>query len=207
MLIPTISGGSLRGPLEGKPSLRIHLQVIIWAIAFVWPSLCGFSQVPISSHSLQPMAPGYAKAPATAAKAALLFCPAAGSPMLLQSAPGVGHHTVALSWNASTPSPRPQDNAVGYCLYRSEKKGAAKQNANCRDCEQVNRVPIAAIRCVDDVVKGGATYYYVVTAINAKGKLSLPSNEVVAAVPTGKQNLNSASTGSFSVCRGPTSLK
>jgi hypothetical protein len=206
MLIPT-RGGSLTGPLESKPNLRIRLRVVIWAVACMWQSLCGFSQVPVSNHSLQPMAPGNAKASATAAKAAPLFCPAAGFPMLLQSAPGVGHHTVVLSWNASTPSPGPQDSAVGYCLYRSEKKGAAKQNANCRDCEQVNRVPIAAIRCVDDVVKNGATYYYVVTAINAKGKLSLPSNEVVAAVPAGKQSLNSASTGSFSVCRGPTSLK
>jgi hypothetical protein len=172
---------------------------MLWTLACVLQTACESGPVSGSGTSLQTISSRNAKATTTGVKAVAL-CPTAGTPMLLRSTPGVGDHEVVLSWNASLPSLRPENGAIGYCLYRSKKKRAAKKNATCRDCEQVNRVPITGLRCVDDVVKDGTTYYYVVAAINAAGKLSLPSNEIVAAIPANRRRLHSSSEGSL--CRG-----
>lgn len=87
-------------------------------------------------------------------------CPPAGVPAL-QPSPQTGHHKVTLSWKASSPSSDPDRIAVGYCLYRSGKQNAAKQNPTCSNCELINPIPIAGTSCVDDLVKDSATYYYV----------------------------------------------
>jgi hypothetical protein len=130
-------------------------------------------------------------------------CPAAGVPAL-QASPQTGHHKVTLSWNASPPSPDPERKAVGYCLYRSGKQNAAKQNPTCSDCEQINSIPIAGIGCIDDLVKDGATYYYVVTAINARGRTSSASNETTAQIPPTKRANDSVSLASYPLCRATT---
>ena len=76
-----------------------------------------------------------------------------------------------------------------------------KQNSTCSDCEQINAQAIADTRCVDNLVEDGTTYYYVVTAINAKGKISSSSNEIPAQVPLNTDPLKSDSPGSYRLCR------
>jgi hypothetical protein len=138
---------------------------------------------------------------AAAAEPALPSCPPAGLPTLPASPQTTGHHKVTLAWNASAPSSNSDTKAVGYCLYRSKKQNAAKQNATCSDCEQINPIAIADTGCVDDLVEDGATYYYVVAAINAKGKISPASNEILARVPLNTERANSVSVGSYPLCR------
>jgi hypothetical protein len=127
-------------------------------------------------------------------------CPPAGLQPLQPSAQ-TGHHKVILTWNASVPGPGPNGKAVGYCLYRSQKQGAAKQNPICSACEQINPKPVVGIGCVDDLVLENATYYYVVTAINANKKISASSNETLAPIPLGKQSANPMPANSYPLCR------
>ena len=132
------------------------------------------------------------------------LCPPAGAFSLRPSAV-TGHHRVVLTWNASVPSARPEDNAVGYCLYRSHTKGAAKDNATCRGCEQINPVPVAGTRCVDDLVQDSDLYYYVVTAITADERRSSSSNEIPVPIPAGNQPPKSNSTSLPPLCRATSS--
>jgi hypothetical protein len=113
------------------------------------------------------------------------------------------HHKVTLSWNASVPSAAFESKAVGYCLYRSKTAKAAKQNPICGSCERINSNPIIGTGCVDDLVEDGAEYYYVVTAINASGKISASSNETPARIPRNKEALKSVAAGSYPSCREP----
>jgi len=133
-------------------------------------------------------------------------CPPAGLAPLQPSQPGAGHR-VTLSWNRSLRSNRPEDNAVGYCLYRSKKKNAARKNATCTDCERVNSIPVAGTTCVDDLVQGGATYYYVATAISGRGRLSAASNEITVVIPSGRPAAASSSAASPPFCRGQPSSR
>ncbi len=126
-------------------------------------------------------------------------CPPAGLQML-QPSSQTGHHKVILTWNASVPAPGPDGMAVGYCLYRSQKRNAAKQNPTCSDCEQVNPTPVVGTGCVDDLVLDNATYYYVVTAINASKRISVSSNETMAPIPP-KATAGSAPSSSDPLCR------
>lgn len=124
--------------------------------------------------------------------------------MLQPSAPHTGHHKVILTWNASAPSAHAQDNPVGYCLYRSPTKGAALKNATCPNCEQVNVVPVVGTACIDDLVKDGATYFYVATAINLSKVRSVSSNEILVPIPAGSKN-SGAPVPSYPLCRAPAS--
>lgn len=126
---------------------------------------------------------------------------------MLQPSSSTAHHRVILTWNASAPSSRPEDNAVGYCLYRSKKQNEAKKNATCNRCEQINSVPIAGTGCVDDLVQDGAVYYYVATAISAQKRLSVSSNEILVPIPASKQSVRSTPVGSYPLCRVPASSK
>lgn len=130
-------------------------------------------------------------------------CPPAGVTPLQRSSPGTGDHKVFLKWNASKmPSGSLDTSAVGYCLYRSAKKSLAKKQANCSECERVTVVPIPGTACVDDLVKDGATYFYVATAINRDNQISLPSNEVPVVVPRSHKSVRPAPVGSYPLCRG-----
>jgi hypothetical protein len=111
-----------------------------------------------------------------------------------------GHHKVILSWKASATGPDHDSQLVGYCLYRSTKQNAAKQNPTCSGCEQVNPIPVVGTGCVDDLVADGTTYYYVVTAINEKKKISSSSNETSAQIPLNK-TADGAPGSSYPLCR------
>jgi hypothetical protein len=197
----------LRYPLRVRPRLRMRLPVAI-LIAAILMMVGGCSRPSGSRVTLEEFVPhGEKAAPATAAVPTALTCPPAGAPMLQPSASSTGHHKVVLTWNASSPSPHPEDNAVGYCLYRSTKKSVAKNNATCKDCEQINTMPVVGTGCVDDLVQDGALYYYVATAINAGRKVSVSSNETPAPIPANKQSAISTSTNAYPFCRGPASSK
>jgi hypothetical protein len=130
----------------------------------------------------------------------LPLCPPAGI-QPLQPSQNTGHHKVTLWWNANAPSLDSGRNAVGYCLYRSQTKRAAKRNPRCVECEQINRMPIVGVGCVDDLVVDSATYYYVVTAINANGDISSSSNETPARIPPNKKPAGPAPKVSYPLCR------
>jgi hypothetical protein len=138
--------------------------------------------------------------PFPAASLKLPSCPPAGIPPL-QPSQQTGHHKVTLTWNANAPELAPEREAVGYCLYRSEKKKAAKRNPRCVECEQINRTPIVGAGCVDDLVVDSATYYYVVTAINTNGDISSSSNETPARIPPNKKPAGPAPKASYPLCR------
>ena len=79
-------------------------------------------------------------------------------------------HSIALGWSASTST-----GVVGYYVYRSTVSGASYS--------RLNALPTAATKFTDASVAGGATYYYVVTAVNALGVESPRSGQIAAAVP------------------------
>ena len=143
----------------------------------------------------------------TTADRKLPACPPAGLPALQSSPEKTGHHRVTLSWQGTAPSSNSDSRAVGYCLYRSKEQNAAKQNATCSHCEQVNPVPLADTACVDDFVEDGATYYYVVTAINSKGRISSASNEILAQVPSTKKSTNPVPADTSPLCRETKDVK
>jgi len=134
-------------------------------------------------------------------------CPPAGMAQLQPSASGTGHHNVTLTWNASPASRNPDDEAFGYCLYRSKEKKVAKQNATCAQCEQVNSTPIIATGCVDNLVQDGTTYYYVAVAISRRRQLSPSSNEITVVVPPATQKSDHAPASSYPLCRVPANSK
>jgi hypothetical protein len=128
-------------------------------------------------------------------------CPPAGIVPLQPGASGTGDHRVTLTWNASAPSRDTDSAPFGYCLYRSKVKHQAKKNPVCKNCEQVNRVPIQSTGCVDDVVTNNMQYYYVVTAIDRKGMLSAASNEIPVPIPSAR-SVKPAQPSPLPLCRG-----
>jgi len=79
-------------------------------------------------------------------------------------------HTVHLGWDAST------SQVVGYRVYRRE--------ASVSSFSALNGTAIASLTYDDATVSSGATYYYVVTAVDASGNESVYSNEATAVIPT-----------------------
>lgn len=77
---------------------------------------------------------------------------------------------VYLSWESSPGV------VVGYRVYRSTVSGGPYPN--------YTTAPIPALNYTDTGVVAGATYYYVVTSIDASGVESIYSNQAVAAVPS-----------------------
>jgi hypothetical protein len=196
----------MREHLEVRLYLRIFVWVLVLITVGVFQTTGAVGQVsPGSSVNLQsaetPKRNGTLPA---SAEPTLPLCPPAGLPTLQPSPQVTGHHKVTLSWNASAPFVNPESKAVGYCLYRTKKQYTAKQKATCSDCERINSTAIAGTDCVDNLVEDGTTYYYVVTAINAKGKISSSSNETPAQIPPNKESASSVSVGSYPLCRGTT---
>jgi hypothetical protein len=144
------------------------------------------------------------KVAAAEAMPSLHPCPEAPYPMLKAKDPVTGHHKVYLRWNASTSASGKDPNAFGYCLYRTQKPGRAKDcPKNYPTCEQVNVVPVRGTRCVDELVRDGTTYYYVAIAINSSST-STTSDEAIADVPiAGKRNPAPPDAASYPVCRIP----
>jgi hypothetical protein len=79
-------------------------------------------------------------------------------------------HSVDLAWNASAPA------VAGYNIYRAGQSGGPYTRLN-------SAVQTTTIY-TDSSVQSGATYFYVVRAIDSQGKESGNSNEVVALIPS-----------------------
>ena len=132
----------------------------------------------------------------------LRHCPDAPYPVLQAKDPATGHHRVFLKWNGSTSANGSNSKQLGYCLYRTQKPGRAKDcPKKYSNCEQVNIVPANGTRCVDELVKDNSTYYYVVIAITSTDT-SATSEEALAEVPAaGKQNPPPPDADSYPACR------
>jgi len=83
--------------------------------------------------------------------------------------PSEGHFAV-LTWKASTSA------VAGYYVYRSENSGGPHK--------KLNSSPIRETTYKDSSVQAGHTYFYLVTAVDAKGYESGFSNQVRATVPS-----------------------
>jgi hypothetical protein len=79
-------------------------------------------------------------------------------------------HSADLSWDPS------KGVVIGYNVYRGTTKGGPYT--------QINPVLDASPDYTDSTVSAGATYYYVVTAIDANNMQSTNSNEVKVAIPS-----------------------
>jgi len=79
-----------------------------------------------------------------------------------------GSHEADLSWNAS-------NGAVGYNVYRG--------NSHRGPYSLMNSVLDASTNYADTTVTGGATYFYVATAVNSHGDESGYSNEAKVIIP------------------------
>jgi hypothetical protein len=201
---------SVKYDMNAARFLRALLAALVLFVVAVCEIAQSQSQVSRESNASSPLAESQEKKglTPTADPTRLPSCPPGGLSPLHPSQPGTGHHKVTLSWNASAPPRQPEGKVVGYCLYRSKEQRAARRDPTCRACEQINHVPLAGLKCVDDLVEDSAVYYYVVTAINAKGKISSSSNEITVAIPPGNQS-SSAAAGSSSLplCRGLSTAK
>ena len=89
---------------------------------------------------------------------------------LTGSGTAVPPHTVSLSWTASPSA------VVGYNVYRSAISGGPYA--------KVNSALNAGTSYIDTSVQGGATYYYVGTAVAGSGVESKFSNQLRAVIPS-----------------------
>jgi hypothetical protein len=87
-------------------------------------------------------------------------------------AKGAGAGPVQLAWTP-TATPSPAGTFTTYCVKRSKKSGG--------DYEALPS-GLPATLYTDNTAEAGATYFYVVTAVNTGGE-SAPSNEITVAVP------------------------
>ena len=82
---------------------------------------------------------------------------------------GAKPHTVTLTWKAS-PS-----QVLGYNVYRKSKSET--------DYRKINPSLVQGLKYVDTSVESGATYHYVVRAVDAEGHESANSHEFTVAIP------------------------
>ncbi len=78
-------------------------------------------------------------------------------------------HSATLRWTASTST------VSGYNVYRGTVSGGPYT--------KINSSLVAALTYTDSTVQSGATYYYVITAVDSGGNESAFSNQVSAAIP------------------------
>jgi hypothetical protein len=166
-------------------------------------NICGGCRRASETHGGAQSAPLARETATAATPKPLPPCPGAPAPMLLSSG-RTGHHKVFLSWRASSSSGRPDDPRIGYCLYRSQTPGMAKNCPKSPSCEQVNVVPVASPRCVDHLVKDDTTYYYAALAINSAGNTGNTSEEAIAEVPiAGGKKTAPSDAATYPACRAP----
>ena len=96
--------------------------------------------------------------PATNAHPALLRLPTAGKA-----------HTVTLTWK---PSP---SHVPGYNVYRKSKSET--------DYRKMNSSLVEGLKYIDTTVQSGATYHYIVRAVDADGHESVNSQEFTVVIP------------------------
>lgn len=78
-------------------------------------------------------------------------------------------HTINLQWNASPSA------VAGYSVYRSDKP--------LGPYTKLKPSLIRMTSYTDPTVQSGRTYFYLVTAVDTKGRESLFSNQAAAIVP------------------------
>jgi hypothetical protein len=98
------------------------------------------------------------------------FIATSGATPAAAAGAGQPKHSVTLTWKAST-SP-----VSGYNVYRSTLRGRGYLRMNAALVRD-------GLSYKDETVESGKTYYYVTRAVDAKGKESGDSAEVVATVP------------------------
>jgi fibronectin type 3 domain-containing protein len=85
-------------------------------------------------------------------------------------------HMVDLSWSASTiENPVSGQVVVGYNVYRSSVSGGPYT--------ELDSSPIAELTYADKAVSSGQTWYYVCSAVDNLGNVSVYSNQAAATVP------------------------
>lgn len=84
-------------------------------------------------------------------------------------------HEVDLSWDAPTSSPVP---VAGYNVYRS-----VGSSGSFRSIRSINSSPVTAAVYLDSAVVSGTTYLYVVKSVDATGKESSSSNQIMITIP------------------------
>jgi len=154
----------------GNSSVTIS-QISLSGAAF---TLSG-ATTPVTLTTAQSMTLGVTFAPTAAASdtgSISVASNATGSPASIAlSGTGVPpvSHSVTLSWVASTST------VSGYNVYRSTVNGSgyAKLNSSL----------VAPLTYQDNSVESGATYYYVVTAVDSSGDESSYSNQATAVIP------------------------
>jgi hypothetical protein len=190
-----------RNPEKSRPFISLCKLVIFILVCLIFV-LNGCQRD--SKSRPETAAPSPQTSVASERKQTLPHCPEAPYPMLQAKDPATGHHRVFLKWNASTSASGSNSKELGYCLYRTQKPGRAKDcPKNYPKCEQVNVVPVSGTRCVDELVKDNSTYYYVAIAITSTDT-STTSEEAIAEVPAaGKQNPPPPGADSYPSCRVP----
>jgi Protein of unknown function (DUF1573)/Abnormal spindle-like microcephaly-assoc'd, ASPM-SPD-2-Hydin len=109
----------------------------------------------------------------TASASLTIISDAANSPTavsLTGTGVAVKSHSADLNWNAS------HDVVIGYNVYRGGKTGGPYA--------KLNSVLNATTNYTDSTVGAGATYYYVVTAVDSSYAESINSNEAKITIPT-----------------------
>jgi hypothetical protein len=108
------------------------------------------------------------------ASGSVSFASDASNSPAIESLTGTGtpppHHTVNLSWTASS-----SQNIIGYNIYRGVKSGGPYS--------KINSVLNASTVYSDTTVSDGLTYYYVTTAVNSSNEESVYSNQTQAVIP------------------------
>jgi hypothetical protein len=187
-----------------QQAFRLALVAMVSVAFGISPAFGQLAHLSVTNAKAAEVSAANAK---TMAKAQVpLACPRAGLLPLPSGSPGTGDHTVTLSWNASETSANSKNGAIGYCLYRSKKQSAAHKNPTCATCERVNATPVTSLSCMDDLVEDGATYYYVVTAINGGSRISSSSNEVKVPIQADHES-RSVSGNSPPFCRATLAAK
>jgi hypothetical protein len=180
-----------------KPSLRFLLVVAALAIIGGLAIACtrGSSSASSESAPRAVQGPTQAGAPLNNPRVRPPVCPAFGSSPV-PALPQAQGHRVTLSWRPSAPADSKHVDAVGYCIYRGNKKKDPRPAL-------VNSVPFPATSCMDDMVESGKKYYYVVRAISAKGVTSIISNPAPAPIPTRARTDADIPGKSAPLCRQP----
>jgi len=185
----------LQFPMQSALKNTAVLSAIVLAAAVL--SLCSAcNRLPPDSAATSQPARKNSEVGTSSISTPTLRCPTMGLARVQPPPLAKSGHRVTLSWKPSAPASSRHDAAVGYCIYRSVKRKDPSP-------ELVNAIPFAGTTCMDDWVENEAKYYYVVKAINAKGRTSINSNEVIAAIPAGNQVPAPSSGVPAPLCRGP----
>jgi hypothetical protein len=131
-------------------------------------SLTSAATLSLAGIGVNPSPPASPPSAATPSLAAPISTPSSVHPSFT-SGTGSGTQTVHLAWAASPSS------VIGYRVYRGAASGGPYQDYTAN--------PISALSYDDTTVVAGATYYYVVTSVDANGLESTFSNEAIATLP------------------------